>query len=137
MRVLSLDLGIKSLGIAISDPTNLIAIPKENFIFERERIDLPLEKVKEYLQQYEIDLVLLGLPLRTTGELATIALFIEQFAVELRQIVKVKLVDERFSTKRALELFTSDKNKNKNKKKFEQEKDMWAAYFLLKDYLEI
>ncbi len=134
MRILALDLGIKSLGIALSDPTNLIAIPQENFFFERERIDLPLAKVSEYLDKYEISLVLLGFPLRTTGELATIALFIERFAVELKQIVKVKLVDERFSTKRAFELLANDKNKNKPKKKFEQEKDMWAAYLLLKDY---
>lgn len=137
MRILALDLGIKSLGIALSDPTNLIAIPQENFIFEREQLNLPLAKVQEYLDKYEISLVLLGFPLRTTGELATIASFIERFAVELKKIVKVKLVDERFSTKRAFELLANDKNKNKVKKRFEQEKDMWAAYLLLKDYLEI
>ncbi len=135
MRILSLDLGVRSLGICVSDASNIIAIPVENYIFEREDWDAALLKVKEMVEKYNIGTVLLGHPLRTDGQKSEMTLVAEHFFELLKENlgeVKVKLFDERYSTKRGIELL---ENKYKDKQKVMELKDMAAAYVMLIDYL--
>ena len=135
MRILSLDLGIRSLGICISDESNIIAIPLENYIFERGNFDLPLKKVQSLVKEYNIGTILLGHPMRTDGlksEATEMAeYFFEMLNKELSKI-NIKLYDERFSTKRGIELL---KNKYKDPNKIRELKDMAAAYTMLIDFL--
>ena len=130
MRILALDLGIKTLGISISDDLQIIAQPLENYFFEEGSLSLPLEKVQYYLDKYNVELVLLGYPLKTTGEKATITFFIEHFHIKLKKIVKVRLVDERYSTKRSLDLIPKNKRED-----FKSKKDLLASWIILNDYL--
>lgn len=131
MRILSLDLGVKSLGICISDQTNTIAIPLLNFNFERNKYDEALKKILEMIKKYEIKLILLGRPLKTTGEKSKMLINVENFYKKLisNTEIEIKFVDERFSTKRGLELV--EKSGNNTKKM----KDVLAAYVMLNDYL--
>ncbi len=130
MRIIALDLGIKSLGIAISDENQIIAIPLENFLFEEGDLNAPLIKMDYLLQEYQVEKILLGFPLKTSGEEATITTFIKKFEKSLKEKVKVERVDERFSTQRAKELINT-----KDKKKLKENKDLVAAWVLLTDYL--
>lgn len=134
MRILSLDLGVRSLGSCVSDPNNIIAIPVENFIFKRENYDLALQRVLELIKEYNIGLVLLGYPLRTDGTKSDATIMSENFYERLKLIldIEIKLFDERFSTKRGMELL---KNKYKDPRKRADNKDMAAAYVMLIDYL--
>ena len=135
MRILSLDLGIKSLGISVSDPSNIIAIPLENYIFERGDFNYPLKKVKDLVEEYNIKTILLGHPLRTDGLKSEATEMSEHFFEMLNKeikSVKIKLYDERFSTQRGIELL---KNKYKDPKKIRELKDMVASYTMLIDFL--
>ncbi len=134
MRILSLDLGIKSLGVCVSDPSNIIAIPLENFMFEREEWEVAINRVVELTKEYNIDTILLGHPLRTDGQKSEMTLMAESFYELLKNKVdvKVKLFDERFSTQRGVELLM---NKYNDKEKVAEYKDMAAAYVMLVDYL--
>ncbi len=134
MRILSLDLGIKSLGVCVSDPSNIIAIPLENFMFEREKWEVAINRVVELTKEYNIGTILLGHPLRTDGQKSEMTLMVESFYELLKNKVdaKVKLFDERFSTQRGVELLM---NKYNDKEKVTEYKDMAAAYVMLVDYL--
>ncbi len=134
MRILSLDLGIKSLGVCVSDPSNIIAIPVENYMFEREEWDSAANRVVELVNEYNVGVVLLGHPLRTDGAKSEMTLISEEFFELLKSKLEiiVKLFDERFSTKRGIELL---QNKYNDSEKVKQHKDMAAAYVMLVDYL--
>ncbi|MDI4567786.1 MAG: Holliday junction resolvase RuvX, partial [Mycoplasma sp.] len=69
MRKLAFDLGSKSLGIAVSDETNIIAIGLENFVFKDYDLDAITNKINSLLKQYEVDLIIFGLPTFASGEL--------------------------------------------------------------------
>ncbi len=135
MRVLSLDLGTKSLGICISDPSNIIAIPLENFMFDEQDWDAAADRVFEIVKENSVGVVLLGHPLRTDGQKSEMTIHSEMFFEMLCEILeaKVMLFDERFTTQRGIELL---KNKyNNDMEKVNQNKDMAAAYVMLVDYL--
>lgn len=134
MRILSLDLGIKSLGVCVSDNSNIIAIPIENFMFEREDWESALDRVLELVSEYNVGTILLGHPLRTDGQKSDMTFKVESFyeLLKKRLDIKIKLFDERFSTKRGKELL---ENKYKDKAKVAELKDMAAAYVMLVDYL--
>ncbi len=134
MRVLSLDLGTKSLGICVSDPSNIIAIPLENFMFEERDWDTAIARVVELVKEHGVGVVLLGHPLRTDGHKSEMTLLSEEFYELLNDELEitVKLFDERFSTQRGIELL---KNKYNDINKVNEYKDMAAAYVMLVDYL--
>lgn len=134
MRILSLDLGVKSLGVCVSDPSNIIAIPVENFMFERGDFDDAANRVVELTKEYNVGLVLLGHPLRTDGLKSDATHMAEEFNELLKSKldIKIKLFDERFSTQRGIELL---QNKFKDPKELAEHKDMAAAYVMLMDYL--
>lgn len=67
-------------------------------------------------------MVLLGYPLKTNGDKATITFLIEDFHLKLKNIVQTKLVDERYSTKRSLEMLSKSK-----KILFKDQKDLMAS----------
>ncbi len=134
MRILALDLGIKSLGSCISDPSNIIAIPLENFMFDRGEFKIAENRVVEIVEEYNIGTILLGHPLKTTGEKSDATFMVEDFFKNLNKKlpnIKIKLFDERFSTKRGIELLKTKYNPDKIK----ELKDMAAAYVMLVDYL--
>lgn len=133
MRFLCFDVGSKSLGVSISDEKNIIAIPLENYFFEEKDVDNLLKKALALLEKYKITKLLIGYPKKTNGEKPEIAFFIDDFIEKIKQKTNVEiiLIDERFSTKRAKELFSSKINKEDLKKT----KDMGAAWVMLNDYL--
>ncbi len=138
MRILSLDLGTKSLGSCVSDPSNLIAIPVENYIFDNENYELAVDRVLELTDQYNVGTILLGHPKRQDGTKSDMTIISEQFFEKLKlklSNVKIILFDERYSTKRGIELLENKYNKNKDEIK--KNKDMAAAYVMLVDYLSL
>ncbi len=136
MRVLSLDLGTKSLGSCISDKSNLIAVPLENFLFEENVYKDALERVVEIVEEYSITLILLGHPKRQDGTKSEMTIVAEEFFEKIKNIlpdVEIKLFDERYTTQRGIQLIES-KYKG-DKEKIKELKDMAAAYVMLTDYL--
>ncbi|MCK5807059.1 MAG: Holliday junction resolvase RuvX [Mycoplasmataceae bacterium] len=136
MRKIGLDIGEKSCGIALSDEMNIIASGMENYIFETHKWSMLLDKVAQYIDKYEIDVIVIGYPTLPSGDKSTTTLMIEGVETLLKERFKqpVIRIDENMSTKRAQETLKSAGLNNKKRKAL---KDQLAAQFILTDYLNM
>lgn len=135
MRYLGLDLGSKTLGIAISDRTNTIAsvYTTLNFVNEDyESLILPLKKI---IEENSISALVLGLPLNmnnTLGPRADITLSFKSL-LETKLNIKVELMDERLTSVISNNvLIDADVSRKKRKKKV----DGMAAVIILQSFLD-
>lgn len=136
MRIISIDLGEISLGVAITDKTNTIATPLENYMFKREDYEQAANRVVEIVNEYDVTEILLGHPLRVDGTKSDATLMAENFFELLKQKldnVNIRLFDERFTTKRGLEILEA---KYKDPEELKKYKDMAAAFVMLQDYIQ-
>ena len=134
-KVLGLDLGEKSLGIAESDLMGIIASGVENFRFESLDFKAALERVKFYCKRDNIKEIALGLPLHMSGDESDHSKMCREFKTMIENEipgVKVSLVDERWTTKQASRyLLEADLSRGKRKKVI----DKMAAVCILEAYL--
>ena len=135
MKILGLDLGSKTLGIAMSDDYETIAFAKETFRFEQDDYDAAVDKTIEYIKQYNIKKVVLGLPKHMNGSLGERAEISMEFKDVLESLIEVEviLMDERLTTVTAL---NSLKNMDSSIKQKKEKVDQLAAQTILQDYLE-
>ena len=98
MKVMALDYGSARTGVAVSDPTGVIARPL--CVIERVRSEAGLEELVQLVDNEEPEQMIVGLPLTLRGEHGEQARETEAFAEKLRGIldVPVLLWDERFTT---------------------------------------
>ncbi len=134
MKYLGLDLGTKTLGLAISDPTGLIATSYKIIRHDNE-YDRLIEVLKDEILYNNIDELVLGFPKNmdnTIGERGQIALsFKDKLEKEIN--IPVHMQDERLSTLEATNLLISnDLSRNKRKKVI----DSVAATIILQSYLD-
>ena len=122
-QILGIDYGEKRVGIAITNPLN-IPMPLETV--ESSRI---MDRIKELLDEYEIDLIVVGNPM--VGKRKKM---VEIFIEELKRDLNVRVVewDESFTSKRAEEIM------QRMKKKPSRDRgavDRIAASIILEEYL--
>jgi putative Holliday junction resolvase len=98
MKVMALDFGPARTGVAVSDPTGLIARPLG--VVERAESEAGLTELTRLVEEQEVEQVVVGLPLTLRGERGEQARASERFAASLRAVVGVPVVlfDERFTT---------------------------------------
>ena len=98
MKVMALDYGSARTGVAVSDPTGIIARPL--CVVERVRSDAGLAELVRLVHEEQPEEVIVGLPLTLRGVRGEQARETEQFADRLRALldVPVLLFDERFTT---------------------------------------
>lgn len=134
-RVLGLDLGTKTLGIAISDSLGIAAHGYENFTFEFLNFKKARERVHEICKKEDVDTIALGYPLHMSGEKSERALSVERFKKDLEnenENLKITLIDERMTTIMANNrLLEADLSRNKRKKII----DMMSAVVILESYM--
>jgi len=99
MRICALDVGEKTIGIAVSDPLEITANPHEVL---RLRGD-DLERLAGFVEAEEIGLVVVGMPFTLRGELGPQAEKVSVFVAELRKRLPtpVETWDERLTTVQA------------------------------------
>ena len=135
MRCLGLDLGSKTLGVAISDRTNLIASVYTTLRFDDEDYNSLIEPLREIILKEEIDTLVLGLPKNmnnTLGERAMITLEFKNM-LEKEFGLSVVMEDERLTSVISNNiLISADMSRNKRKKKV----DGIAAEIILQGYLD-
>lgn len=133
MKYFGLDLGEKSLGVAISE-SGIIASNLTTIRFKSEDYEDAVEQLLKLLNQYKIDCVVLGLPKHMNNDIGLKG----QTAIDFKTLlasksnVQVILWDERLSTKTALRIL-SDSNKKYDKQR--NLKDEVAAQVILQNYL--
>jgi putative transcription antitermination factor YqgF len=98
VKVLALDFGLARTGVAVSDPTGLIARPL--CVVERAAGDAGLAEIARLVADEHAEQVVIGHPLTLRGERGEQARKTEQFAAALRGRLEVPVVlfDERFTT---------------------------------------
>ena len=101
MRVLALDVGEKRIGVALSDPTGLLASPLTTISSTSESRDI--DAVLRLAVEHEVEEIIVGLPLSLSGRLGPQAKQVARFVGSLskRADVEVKTLDERYSTAEA------------------------------------
>ena len=100
-RILGLDVGSKTIGLAVSDPLGITAQGLETIRRKNKRLDF--ERLEQVVREREIAEVVVGYPLRMSGAEGTQAEKMQRFAEELRQRFQlpVHLWDERLSSAQA------------------------------------
>lgn len=136
MRCLGLDLGTKTLGLAMSDKTNSIASPYKVLKWDGENYDLLFKDLDNIIKDNAITDLVLGLPKNmnnTLGFAAERSLSFKE-ALEKRYKLEVKMIDERLSTVEATNYLLSADMSRKNRKKVI---DGVAASIILDTYLKM
>ncbi len=135
MRYLGLDLGSKTLGIAISDPTLTIASVLKTIYFTDENYDSLLEPLKEIIAEYSIDKIILGYPKNMNNTIGPRAEITIEFKNKLEKYIKIPIIleDERLTSVISNQvLISADLSRKKRKKKV----DGLAAQIILQSYLD-
>jgi putative Holliday junction resolvase len=101
VRVLALDFGSARCGVAVSDPTGVLATPLEAVV--RANTRKGLERLATVVRETGAERVVVGLPLRLSGgdsaQTEEARAFAERLRARLGEAVPVELYDERFTTR--------------------------------------
>ena len=134
MRIMSLDLGTRTIGVAVSDLTGLIANGVETI--RRTSPERDFSRIGELIAEREVHEIVLGYPKNMNGTVGERAKASEAFAEELKSRfpdISVVLWDERLSTVAAERvLIDADLQRKKRRKVI----DMMAAVVILQNYLD-
>lgn len=135
MRCLGLDLGSKTLGVSISDMTNVIASVYTTLYFKDENYESLLIPLKEIIDENKIDTLVLGLPKNMNNSLGERALITLDFKDKLIETFHLPVImeDERLTSVISNNvLIKADVSRKKRKKKV----DGMAAVIILQGYLD-
>lgn len=136
MRIMGLDFGTRTVGVAISDELLLTAQGIE--IIRRDqnnKIRRTLARIEELIQEYSVGEIVVGLPLNmddSIGERAEAALEFKD-RLERRTGLPVTMYDERLSTVEAIDLMNEFRIRREDRKEFV---DKIAATIILQGYLD-
>ena len=131
--LVGLDIGYKTIGIAVSDRSFTIATPLNTVSRKGTKKDLP--KIREFLNEYNVGGFILGLPLNLDGNENEQTNKIRKFSIELQSFFSTPFYfwDERYSSDIIFkELRKSDFSSSKIKKKLDQQ----SAAYILQGYLD-
>ena len=134
MRYLGLDLGSRTLGVAVSDKTGLIA-SKVDTIHHNEEYDRLIIDVEKLVTDLEVEAIVLGFPKNmnnTIGPKGELSLKFKD-ELEKRLNIPVYLQDERLSTKSAIDMLIQGDVSRKDRKKVV---DSVAATIILQSFLD-
>lgn len=134
MRILGIDYGEARVGIAVTDELNITAQGLETI--QRNGTDKTiLRRLDEILQIYEVDTIVVGMPLNMNGTISKRAEITEQFIHKLKckyNKIKIDSIDERLTTVEAHKTMNFlDINKNKKRNIV----DTISAVYILETYL--
>ncbi len=135
MRILGLDYGSKTVGVAITDPMGITVQPLKTIVRDRESaLRKTLKEIQEIVEDNEVEKIILGLPLNMNDTEGDRAKLTREFAekLKLRVSVPIEFEDERLTTMEAAEILDES-----GVKRCEQKKviDQLAAQLILEQYL--
>ncbi len=134
MKYLGLDLGSRTLGIAVSDATGTIASTYKTIRHEEE-YDRLLNEVKQIVEELNIGAIVLGFPKNMNNTIGPKGQLSLEFKEKLEKLVSIPvyLQDERLTTKSATDMLIMGNVSRKNRKKVV---DSVAATIILQSYLD-
>jgi putative Holliday junction resolvase len=132
-RVLGLDVGERRIGVALSDPSGLLASPL--MTIRRGGGQSDVDEVVHLVAQHDVDEIIVGLPLSLSGQIGAQAKRTAEFARALTEAapVPVNTVDERYSSVQAERILReSGVQPSRDKARV----DAVAAAVILQSYLD-
>ena len=136
MRIIGLDLGTKTLGVAVSDLTETIASSLTTLRFPENKPDECLNELEKILSEYNVGLIVIGLPKNMNNTLGFAVERTRSFSSILKERFNLPIheQDERLSSVTANNvLLQADVSRKKRKSKV----DNIAATIILQNYLDI
>ncbi|HJC06365.1 MAG TPA: Holliday junction resolvase RuvX [Candidatus Enterocloster excrementipullorum] len=136
MRILGLDYGSKTVGVAVCDPLGITAQMVETIVREREdKLRRTLARIQALVEEYKIERIVLGYPKNMNNTLGERAARTEEFkaALERRTGIPVILWDERLSTAAAERVLIERGVRREHRK---ETVDQIAAALILQGYLD-
>jgi putative Holliday junction resolvase len=131
-RIMAIDYGSKRVGIAVTDPQQIIASGLTT-VHSNEVIDF----LKQYMTKEKVSCIVVGEPKRMNNEPSDSARFIEPFVVHLKRTfptVKIERMDERFTSKMAFQTMI-DSGLKKKARQNKELVDEISATIILQSYL--
>ncbi len=134
-KIIGLDLGSKTLGVAISDSFGMMAHGLETYKFKENHFTQAAEYVCKLAKEKNVKVIVLGYPKNMDNSIGERAKMCEKFSKRIQKIcdLEVVLVDERMTTMMANNILATGNVKGKDKKKFV---DKIAAQIILQSYLD-
>jgi putative holliday junction resolvase len=134
MRLLSLDYGTQSIGVAVSDELRLTVRPLTTIRGKGWSRDALVRRVREIVAEYEPVALVVGLPLRMDGTAGDAARRVQDFVAELRRELPIPVVtqDERLTSREADEMM---REQGLDARERRARSDEFAAAVILRDYL--
>lgn len=132
-RILGLDVGNKTIGVAVSDLLGYTA--QGVTTIRRETLDKDLEVLQEFIREYDVELIVVGLPKNMNGTIGPQGQKVKDFSNFLKKRIQPNIIywDERLTTVEAERtLLEADVSRKKRKKVI----DKLAAVYILQSYLQ-
>jgi putative holliday junction resolvase len=133
MRNLGLDVGDKRIGVAMSDPGEILASPLCTII--RTDDEKAINQLVEIINKNDVGKIIIGMPYSLRGHLneqtAKVVSFTEKLVTRIQ--IPIQYHDERFSTVTAERMMIQAGKKSEKRK---QKRDSAAAALILQEYLD-
>ena len=135
MRIMGLDFGSKTVGVAVSDPLGMTATGVE--IIRRDspgKLRKTLARIEQLIKEYDVEKLVLGYPIMLDGSEGERVEKTREFAAKLERRTGMEIIfqDERLTTVEAYEIMDQLGVKKQDRYQFV---DMVAAKVILEDYL--
>lgn len=133
MRVIGLDLGDKTIGVAVSDPSGLIAQGIKTI--KRKNIKYDIDEIIKIVNEYNAEKIIMGLPKNMNGTMGPSSQKVIEFSEKIKKRIDIEIIfqDERLTTVSAQRiLIEADLSREKRKKVV----DTVAATYILQTYLD-
>ncbi len=138
MRLLGLDVGSKTVGVAISDELGITAQKLETIQIDESRYNFGMRPLKKLVRQYEVDGFVLGLPKNMDGASGSSVARSKAYGKRLEEKfgLPVHYSDERLTTIESRRVLVEDAGIHDRKKR-KQVIDQMAAVLILQNYLDL
>ncbi|WP_414840044.1 Holliday junction resolvase RuvX [Carnobacterium sp. TMP28] len=136
MRTMGLDVGSKTVGVAISDPFGWTAQGIETIKINENQEEFGMDRVKELIEEYEVSKIVVGLPKNMNNSIGPRAEASIHYAEILKELFKLPIIfqDERLTTVQAERMLIEEGNASRAKRK--KVIDKVAAVMILQNYLD-
>lgn len=134
-RLMALDIGVKTIGVALSDETQTIASPHKT-LWRQAGKRKDAQALSDLISQHQVSALIVGIPLQFDGTLGAQALFVQDFVATLRNYIRIPIhfQDESLSTWEAEQpLIELGRTRQERKEII----DSLAASLILQRWLEI
>ena len=137
MRIMGLDYGTKTVGVAISDDMMITAQPVETIVRERaNKLRKTYQRIEELISQNDVEKIVIGKPLNMNGTEGEMVQLMREFSQELSRRTGLEIieVDERLTTSEADRILKETGVAISGRK---EHIDKMAAAIILQTYLDM